>query len=61
MFVLASLALFVGQLEGEEDEVPVLEAAVLEAASLVVAIVGSAEQEVFARAALLGIILPRGT
>jgi hypothetical protein len=56
MFALASLALSVGQLEGEEDEVPVLEAA-----SLVITIVGSAEQEIFARAALLGTILPRGT
>jgi hypothetical protein len=60
MFVLALLALFVGQLEGEVEEVPALEAVVLEAATMLVAIVGSAEEDVFARTALLGIILPRG-
>jgi hypothetical protein len=53
--MLVSLALFVGQLELEEEEVPVLEAA-----PMVTVAVGSAEQEVFARAALLRTILPRG-
>lgn len=61
MFVWAPLALVVGQLEGEAEDVPVPEAVLLEAVSMLVALVGSAEQDVFARTALLGIILPRGT
>jgi hypothetical protein len=61
MFVWAPLALVVGQLEGEAEDVPVPEAVLLEAVSMLVTLVGSAEQDVFARTALLGIILPRGT